>query len=90
MAASSASVSNRCGAGSCQFGVATSLRFATVPEPTTVRIEAHWSDMDIDLGELVSSWQAWAPDAPDELTVDLSLVSEPGVPVQATLFGASL
>jgi FAD/FMN-containing dehydrogenase len=75
------------GAGGGQFGVVTSLRFATVPEPTTTRIEARWSD--IGLQELVSAWQAWAPDAPDELTVNLSLVSEPGAPVQATLFGAA-
>ena len=39
-------------------------------------------------GELVTAWQAWAPDAPDELTVNLSLVSEPGAAVQAILFGA--
>ena len=75
------------GAGGGQFGVVTSLRFATVPEPMTTRIEAHWSA--IALEELVAAWQAWAPDAPDELTVNLTLVSEPGAPVQATLFGAS-
>jgi FAD/FMN-containing dehydrogenase len=75
------------GAGGGQFGVVTSLRFATVPEPMTTRIEARWSD--IALEELVSAWQDLAPDAPDELTVDLSLVSEPGAPVQATLFGAA-
>jgi FAD/FMN-containing dehydrogenase len=75
------------GAGGGQFGVVTSLRFDTVAEPMTTRIEAHWPD--IALGELVSAWQAWAPAAPDELTVNLTLVSEPGVPVQATLFGAA-
>jgi FAD/FMN-containing dehydrogenase len=75
------------GAGGGQFGVVTSLRFDTVPEPMTTRIDAHWSD--IALEELVSAWQAWAPDAPDELTVNLTLVSEPGAPVQATLFAAS-
>jgi FAD/FMN-containing dehydrogenase len=74
------------GAGGGQFGVVTSLRFDTVPEPMTTRIEARWPD--IALGELVTAWQAWAPDAPDELTVNLSLVSEPGAPVQAILFGA--
>jgi FAD/FMN-containing dehydrogenase len=75
------------GAGGSQFGVVTSLRFDTVPEPMTTRIEAHWPETA--LGELVSAWQAWAPDAPDELTVNLTLVSEPGAPVQATLFGAA-
>jgi FAD/FMN-containing dehydrogenase len=75
------------GAGGGQFGVVTSLRFDTVPEPMTTRIEAHWSDIAVE--ELVAAWQAWAPDAPDELTVNLTLESEPGAPVQATLFGAS-
>lgn len=76
------------GAGGGQFGVVTSLRFDTVPEPATTRVEARWPDTAV--GELVAAWQAWAPDAPDELTVDLSLVSEPGAPVQATLFGAAV
>jgi FAD/FMN-containing dehydrogenase len=75
------------GAGGGQFGVVTSLRFDTVPEPMTTRIEGHWSD--IALEEVVSAWQAWAPDAPDDLTVNLMLVSEPGARVAATLFGAS-
>jgi FAD/FMN-containing dehydrogenase len=75
------------GAGGGQFGVVTSLRFDTVPEPMTTRIEAHWPD--IAVGELAAAWQAWAPDAPDDLTVNLSLESEPGAPVQATLFGAA-
>jgi FAD/FMN-containing dehydrogenase len=75
------------GAGGGQFGVVTSLRFDTVPEPMTTRIEAHWQDAALD--ELVSAWQAWAPNAPDDLTVNLTLESEPGVPVRATLFGAA-
>jgi FAD/FMN-containing dehydrogenase len=75
------------GAGGGQFGVVTSLRFDTVPEPMTTRIAAHWSD--IALEELAAAWQAWAPDAPDELTVNLTLESGPGAPVQATLFGAA-
>jgi FAD/FMN-containing dehydrogenase len=74
------------GAGGGQFGVVTSLRFDTVPEPMTTRIGAHWSHTAVE--ELVSAWQAWAPDAPDEITVNLTLVSEPGAPVHATLFGA--
>jgi FAD/FMN-containing dehydrogenase len=75
------------GAGGGQFGVVTSLRFDTVPEPMTTRIEAHWPG--IALEQLAAAWQAWAPDAPDELTVNLTLESEPGAPVQATLFGAA-
>lgn len=75
------------GAGGGQFGVVTSLRFDTVAEPMTTRIEAQWSDTALE--DVVAAWQAWAPDAPDELTVNLTLVSEPGAPVQATLFGAA-
>ncbi|MFD9894041.1 FAD-binding oxidoreductase [Amycolatopsis sp. NPDC059027] len=75
------------GAGGGQFGVVTCLRFDTVPEPITTRIEARWPGIAVD--ELVATWQAWAPDAPDELTVNLTLVSEPGAPVRAVLFGAS-
>jgi len=75
------------GAGGGQFGVVTSLRFDTVPEPMTTRIEAHWPDTA--LKGLVAAWQARAPDAPDELTVNLTLESEPGAPIQATLFGAA-
>lgn len=75
------------GAGGGQFGVVTSLRFDTVPEPMTTRIEASWPGSPLE--QLVSAWQAWAPDAPDELTANLTLVSEPGAPPRATLFGAS-
>ncbi|MEU4393413.1 FAD-binding oxidoreductase [Kribbella sp. NPDC023855] len=76
------------GAGGGQFGVVTVLRYATVPEPTTTRIEARWSGPAV--ADLVAAWQAWAPAAPDELTANLSLVSEPGAPLEATVFGASL
>lgn len=71
------------GAGGGQFGVVTSLRFATIPEPVTTRIQA---DVPVDLA---GAWQDWAPDAPDGLTVNLTLVSEPGAPVRAVLFGAA-
>lgn len=72
------------GAGGGQFGVVTALRFDTVAEPVTTRIEAYCEDTD-----LVAAWQAWAPDAPDEITVNLTVVSEPGAPVRVRLFGAA-
>jgi hypothetical protein len=71
------------GAGGGQFGVVTSLRFATVPAPVTTRIQA---EVPVDL---VGAWQEWAPAAPDWLTVNLTLVSEPGAPARAVLFGAA-
>jgi FAD/FMN-containing dehydrogenase len=76
------------GAGGGQFGVVTSLTFDTVEEPATTRFEGHWSGVALD--ELVSAWQMWAPDAVDAVTANLSLVAEPGRPVRAILFGASL
>ncbi len=76
------------GAGGGQFGAVTSLRFDTVAEPITTRIEARWSGPAVDA--VVTAWQAWAPDAPDELTVNLSVVCEPDAPVMATLFGAAV
>lgn len=75
------------GAGGGQFGVVTALRFDTVAEPTTTRIEARWPDAP--LAELVAAWQAWAPDAPDEVTVELTLTSDPGGPIEAALVGAA-
>jgi FAD/FMN-containing dehydrogenase len=73
------------GAGGGQFGVVTSLRFNTVPEPVTTRVEACWADVE----GLVEAWQAWAPDAPDEVTVNLTLEAEAGRPGRARLFGAA-
>ncbi|WP_433472131.1 FAD-binding oxidoreductase [Spirillospora sp. CA-142024] len=75
------------GAGGGQFGVVTSLRFDTVPEPMTTRIEAHWSGIAVE--RLVTAWQDRAPVAPDDITVNLTLAADPGGPVQATLSGAS-
>ncbi len=71
------------GAGGGQFGVVTSLRFASVPEPLMTRIEARWSG--VELASVVAAWQEWAPDAPDEVTLNLSLGAG-----GARLFGASM
>lgn len=76
------------GCGGGQFGVVTSLRFDTISEPMTTRIEAHWSGACV--GDVVAAWQAWGPDAPDDITANLTLVAEPGAPVRASLFGAAL
>ncbi|HEX5292867.1 MAG TPA: FAD-binding oxidoreductase, partial [Streptosporangiaceae bacterium] len=76
------------GAGGGQFGVVTSLTFDTVEEPAAIRFEGSWPAAGHDA--LISSWQAWAPDVPDEVTANLTVVAEPGRPVEATVFGASL
>jgi len=72
------------GAGGGQFGVVTSLRFDTVCEPMATRVDARLTGIAPD--EAVAAWQAWAPDAPDGLTVNLTVGSESGGPV---LTGAS-
>jgi hypothetical protein len=69
------------GAGGGQFGVVTSFRFAAVLEPTATRVEVHWREV----GDQAAAWQSWAPDAPDELTVNLTVESE-----RVTLFGAAV
>lgn len=76
------------GAGGGQFGVVTSLRFDTVEEPVTTRIEAHFADTDVP--DLVAAWQQWAPYAPTELTANLAITAEAGRPLRARLFGACL
>ncbi|MFF1571367.1 FAD-binding oxidoreductase [Leifsonia sp. NPDC058292] len=76
------------GAGGGQFGVVTSLRFATLPEPLACRIEAYWPDTDP--GALVAAWQSWAPVAPEQLTVNLTVETDPDSPTAwIQLSGAS-
>jgi FAD/FMN-containing dehydrogenase len=76
------------GAGGGQFGVVTSLIFDTLPEPITTRFELRWSGASVET--IVGAWQHWAPAAPDDLTANLTVVAEPGQPLEAIVFGASL
>ena len=76
------------GAGGGQFGVVTSLTFATVPEPRATRFGLCWPDAAA--GAVIAAWQHWAPDAPDEITANLTVAAEPGRPLRVAVFGASL
>jgi FAD/FMN-containing dehydrogenase len=76
------------GAGGGQFGVVTSLVFATVPEPRATRFDLRWPDTAA--AAVVAAWQDWAPDAPDELTANLTVIAEPGRPLDVVVFGAAL
>jgi hypothetical protein len=76
------------GAGGGQFGVVTSLVFATVAEPRATRFEVRWPGAAAV--DLVAGWQSWASEAPDDVTANLSLVAEPGHPLRAVVFGAAL
>jgi hypothetical protein len=76
------------GAGGGQFGIVTSLVFDTVPEPELTRVELRWpADA---AGEVIERWQRWAPEAPPEITLDLTLVAEPGGPDRLLVFGAAV
>jgi FAD/FMN-containing dehydrogenase len=76
------------GAGGGQFGVVTSLVFATVAEPRATRFELCWPEAAA--ADVVAGWQAWATEAPDDVTANLSLVAEPGHPLRVVVFGAAL
>lgn len=76
------------GAGGGQFGVVTSLEFATVAEPRATRFAVSWPAAAA--ADVVAAWQDWAPDAPDDVTANLSLVAEPGRPLRVVVYGAAL
>ncbi|MFF1820305.1 FAD-binding oxidoreductase [Kribbella sp. NPDC058245] len=71
------------GAGGGQFGVVTEFRFKTIAEPMMTRIAADWAAPNPM--EIAQAWQVWAPDAPDDLTLNLTVDG-----AQAVLIGASL
>jgi FAD/FMN-containing dehydrogenase len=76
------------GAGGGQFGVVTSLVFATVAEPRASRFELRWPEAAAV--DVVAAWQRWASAAPDDVTANLTLVAEPGHPLHVVVFGAAL
>lgn len=76
------------GVGGGQFGVVTSMEFATVPTSTATRVELHWPEHAA--ADLIAAWQDWAPDAHRDLTVDLRVAAEPGRPLEVVAFGAAL
>jgi FAD/FMN-containing dehydrogenase len=76
------------GAGGGQFGVVTSLVFATVPEPVATRFELRWPQTAA--ADVIAAWQDWAPDAPDDITANLTVIAEPGEPLRVVVFGAAL
>lgn len=76
------------GAGGGQFGIVTSLRFDTVPEPMALWIDAEL--IHVEIAALVKGWQSWAPKAPDEVTLNLAIERGPeGGSTYVRLFGAS-
>ncbi len=77
------------GAGGGQFGVVTSLVFATLPEPRATRFELRWPATTA-AAAVVAAWQDWAPLAPDDITANLTIIGEPDGSLRTGVFGAAL
>jgi len=76
------------GAGGGQLGVITSFTFTTVPEPQATHFEATWPEANA--AEVIAAWQSWAPDAPDDITANLTVTTEPGHPLQVVVSGVAV
>jgi FAD/FMN-containing dehydrogenase len=72
------------GGGAGQFGIVTSFVFNTHPASDVVTYRATWNWSDA--AAVVAAWQAWAPNAPDELfsMCDLIATDGPGAPIVAS------
>jgi FAD/FMN-containing dehydrogenase len=72
------------GGGAGQFGIVTSFVFDTHPASDVVTYRATWSWSDA--AAVVAAWQAWAPQAPDDLfsMCDLIATDGPGGPIVAS------
>jgi FAD/FMN-containing dehydrogenase len=76
------------GAGGGQFGVVTGLTLRTLPARPATSFDLVWPGPQA--AALVAAWQAWGPDAPDELAASLLVVAggEVAEPPGVHLFGA--
>jgi FAD/FMN-containing dehydrogenase len=72
------------GGGAGQFGIVTSFVFNVHPVSDVVTYRATWNWSDA--AAIVAAWQAWAPNAPDELfsMCDLIATDGPGGPIVAS------
>ena len=77
------------GAGSGSFGVVTRLDFDAHPLARVARFSTRWTVPIDDAVNVMSSWQAWAPHAPDAITSMLSLGGRKGQEVALTMHGQS-
>ncbi|WP_392671840.1 FAD-binding oxidoreductase [Streptomyces sp. LN785] len=64
------------GAGNGNFGVVTELKFRTRPAPQTVTAYMSWPWSRAR--SVVTAWQEWGPDQPDEIWSSLHLAAGPG------------
>jgi FAD/FMN-containing dehydrogenase len=66
------------GGGGGNFGIATSFRFQTQPLRNITRLRLDWDW--VHALAVVKAWQAWGPNAPDELWSSCGLRSTPAGP----------
>ena len=64
------------GGGGGNFGVVTSFTFATHPASQIILFFLSWPWSQA--ARVISAWQSWAPNAPDELWSNLHLAATPG------------
>jgi FAD/FMN-containing dehydrogenase len=78
------------GAGGGHFGIVTSFTFRTVPAPDATAFDLRFPHEEA--AALLQAWQAWAPDAPDELAASLLISAGPDLsePPVVKVFGAML
>ena len=78
------------GSGGGNFGVVTSLEFATINAPAATAFHLAWSPADA--ASILAVWQTWAPDAPEELAASLLVTAPSDVdrPPTVNVFGAML
>lgn len=78
------------GAGGGTFGVVTSLVFRTLPAPAATSFQLLWPHTHA--AAVIEAWQAWAPDAPDELAASLLVTAsaDSAEPPVVEVFGAML
>ena len=74
------------GGGGGQFGIVTSFRFDTVEDPLASAIDIAFPRV-VDIERLTATWQQWAPDAPDQLSLALTLERVGPSPVRALVSG---
>lgn len=75
------------GAGGGQFGIVTSLRFDTVPEPVTSPVEIAFPQ-GVDVEGVITTWQEWAPCAPPQVSLALTLERIGLAPARVLVSGA--
>jgi FAD/FMN-containing dehydrogenase len=78
------------GAGTAGFGVVTELTLKTLPAEKLSVLHGVWPLQDA--AELLMCWQAWAPEAPPDVNLEVGLMGPdyPEVEPRAELFGVIL